>query len=186
MRLLERLSLIVFSLLILVLSVIICLLTFGIINLSTINVVFLNILNNNTYSKVMLGIALLFILLSLKNIFFGSKQKQGEEYKDGVLLQNDNGKLLISKETLENLVSGIAQSFEGTQNVTTRVVLDKENNISVHITLYIREDAVIKDLSLKLQKRIKEAIKSTSDLDVKEVNIQIKNIAIQERNTSEQ
>lgn len=186
MRFLEKLSLIVFSLVILVVSVIICLLTFGLINLSTINVVLLNTLNNSTYSKIMLGIALAFILLSIKNIFFSSRAKQGEEYKDGVLLQNDNGKLLISKETLENLVSGIAKGFEGTQNVTTRVVLDKENNMSVHITLYVREDAIIKDLSLKLQTRIKEAIKDTSDLDVKEVNIQIKNIAIQEINTSEQ
>ena len=36
-------------------------------------------------------------------------------------------------------------------------------------------DTVIKDLSANLQKEIKERIKRTTDLDVKEVNIKVKN-----------
>lgn len=186
MRFLEKLSLIIFSLVILVISVIVCLLTFNWISLSTINVILTNAFNNSTSSNIILGVSIVFILLAIKNIFFGSKSKETDNFRDGVLLQNDNGKLLISKETLENLVNGIAKGFEGTQNVTTKVILDKENNLSVQVTLYVVEDAIIKDLSSKLQLRIKESIKNTSDLDVKEVNIQVKNIAVSETNASEQ
>lgn len=186
MRFLEKLSLIIFSLVILVISVIVCLLTFNWISLSTINVILTNAFNNSTSSNIILGVSIVFILLAIKNIFFGSKSKETDNFRDGVLLQNDNGKLLISKETLENLVNGIAKGFEGTQNVTTKVILDKENNLSVQVTLYVVEDAIIKDLSSKLQLRIKESIKNTSDLDVKEVNIQVKNIAVPETNASEQ
>lgn len=186
MRFLEKLSLIIFSLIILILSVIVCLLTFKWINLSTVNVVLTNALNDPTTTNIILGVSIVLILLAIKNIFFSGRPKDKDSFRDGVLLQNDNGKLLISKETLENLVNGIAKGFEGTQNVTTRVILDKENNLSVQVTLYVLEDAIIKDLSSKLQLRIKESIKNTSDLDVKEVNIQVKNIAIPETNTSEQ
>ena len=41
----------------------------------------------------------------------------------------------------------------------------------------VHPDAVIKDLSAKLQSNVKEAIKKSLDLDVTEVNIRVKNIS---------
>ena len=52
-------------------------------------------------------------------------------------MENDNGRLLISKDTLENLVINIVRGFDGTENVVAKVGLDKENNLKVYITLYI-------------------------------------------------
>ena len=92
------------------------------------------------------------------------------------MLENDEGKLLISKETLESFIASVAKGFNGAENVRSKVYVDKENNLSVYITLFVHQDAVIKDLSLNLQSKIKEAIKKTSDLDVKEVNIRVVNI----------
>ena len=46
----------------------------------------------------------------------------------------------------------------------------------------VKENVVIKDLSSNIQTKIKEAIKKTSDLSVKEVNIKVKNI-MSETNT---
>jgi len=45
------------------------------------------------------------------------------------------------------------------------------------VNLTVKPNAVIKDLSNNLQLRIKETIKTSLDLDVKEVNIRVKNIA---------
>ncbi len=190
MRFLEKLSLIIFSLLILIISVIVCLLTVGLINLSTINVILVNAFNDITTSNVILGVSIVLILLSLKNIFFTSspateKQKEAKDYSDGVLMQNENGQLLISKKTLQNLVSNIARKFEGAQNAETKVTLDKEKNLNVQVVLFVKEDAIIKDLSTNLQNTIIESVKHATDLDVKKVDIQIKNIATQEDNTSE-
>ncbi len=67
-----------------------------------------------------------------------------------------SGKLMISKETIENLVNSVALNFQSAQEVTTRVALDKESNVTVFINLTVSEEAIIKDLSANLQARIKE------------------------------
>ena len=110
-----------------------------------------------------------------------SKGKTNEE--QGVLLENENGKLMISKETLENLVNSVALNFEGTEQVTTRVELDRENNVMVYVNLMVSSNVIIKELSANLQTKIKEKIKTATDLDVKEVNITVKKVA-QKRRTA--
>ena len=52
----------------------------------------------------------------------------------------------------------------------------KDNTVQVYVNLNVKENAVIKELSTNLQTKIKETIKKTSDLEVKEVNIKVKNI----------
>ena len=86
---------------------------------------------------------------------------------------------------MESLIASVAKGFEGAENVNSKVFLDKENNVTVYVTLFIHPDAVIKDLSSNLQAKIKEAIKTTSGLDVKEVNIRVKNIAPEKLNIEE-
>lgn len=175
MKTLEKIGLILFSNIVLILAIIVCLLVFEWIEVDTVKYVLNLLVNDETSSKVTIGISIVLMILAIKCIFFSSDSKS--EKTDGILMANDNGKLLISKETLENLVSGIAKGFEGAENITTKVELDKENNLFIHVTMQVKENAVIKDLSLNLQEKIKEAVKKSSDLDVKEVNIKVKNIA---------
>ena len=40
----------------------------------------------------------------------------------------------------------------------------------------VKENAIIKELSTNLQSKIKDSIKKATDLEVKEVNIKVKNI----------
>ena len=94
----------------------------------------------------------------------------------GVLLQNDNGKLLISKDTIENLVNGVAKSFDNTQSVTTRVIINSENELIIFVTLMVLPNTIINELSMNLQNRIKEVVKNVANLDVKSIDIKIKNI----------
>ena len=44
------------------------------------------------------------------------------------------------------------------------------------VNLVVKENAVIKELTSNLQTKIKEAVKKSSDLEVKEVNVRVKNI----------
>ena len=44
------------------------------------------------------------------------------------------------------------------------------------ITLSVYQEAIIKDLAAKIQTDIKEAVKKSLDLEIKEVNIRVKNI----------
>lgn len=176
MKIIEKTTLIIFSYLILILAVILCLLVFGWLDLDFAYDIMKTALNNPGVCTTIIAVSVISILLAIKCIFFDSTSKDIAKQREGILLENDEGKLLISKETLESLIASVAKGFNGAENVKSRVYVDKENNLSVYITLFVHPDAVIKDLSLNLQNKIKEAIKKTSDLDVKEVNISVVNI----------
>lgn len=181
MKILEKITLIIYSYIMLILSIILCLLVFGWLDMDLVGNICYNIVVGETSSKILLGVSIVFILLSIKCIFFDSTSKEQIKERQGVLLENESGKLLISKETIENLVNSVALNFQSAEDVTTRVELDKDNNVKVYVNLIISSDAVIKDLSANLQTKIKEKIKKATDLEVKEVNITVKKVAPKEQ-----
>ena len=177
MKILEKITLIIYSNIILILPIILCLLIFNWLDISLVENIINSLIIGEISSKILLGLSVVFILLSIKCIFFDSTSKEEIKERQGVLLQNESGKLLISKETIENLVNSVALNFQNAEDVTTRVELDSENNVKVYVNLIVNEEAIIKELSSKLQQKIKEKIKTATDLDVKEVNITVKKVA---------
>ena len=176
MKFLDKLALVLFSMIILIISIITCLTIFGWVNLATINLLFTDVLANKVTCNVLLGVNVIFILLALKALFFGSVSKGEEKYNDGILLENDDGKLLITKETLISMINAVVAGFEGAKNCQTSVHLDIENNLSIVLTIEATSNTIIKELSNNLQIKIKEKIKESLDLDVTSINIRIKNI----------
>ena len=183
MKTIEKIALVLFSTLMLVISVILCLAIFGWININLIGDIINIAITNTTTANILLVLSIVFILLAIRCIFFDSNTREKEEYKNGILLENSNGKLLITKETIENLVNGVVKGFDSAEDVTTKIELDKENNVKVFVNLTVKENAVIKELSTNLQNKIKDTIKKSSDLEVKEVNIKVKNIEPVKENT---
>lgn len=177
MKILEKITLIIYSNIMLILSIILCLLVFGWLDMGLVGNIMYKIIEGDTSSKILLGISVLTILLSIKCIFFDSTSKEQIKERQGVLLENESGKLMISKETIENLVNSVALNFQSAEDVSTRVELDRENNVKVYVNLIISSEAIIKDLSANLQTKIKEKIKTATDLEVKEVNITVKKVA---------
>ena len=174
MKILEKITLIIYSNIMLILSI------FNWLDMSLVGNFMYGLIVGETSSKILLGLSILFILLSIKCIFFDSTSKEEIKERQGVLLQNESGKLLISKETIENLVNSVALNFQNAEDVTTRVELDSDNNVKVFVNLIVSEEAVIKELSSKLQQKIKEKVKMATDLEVKEVNITVKKVAVKE------
>ena len=177
MKILEKITLIIYSNIMLILSIILCLLVFGWLDIGLVGDIVTKIIVGETSGKILLGLSVVFILLSTKCIFFDSTSREQIKERQGVLLENESGKLMISKETIENLVNSVALNFQSAEDVTTRVELDRENNVKVFVNLIVNEEAVIKDLSANLQARIKEKVKAATDLEVKEVNITVKKVA---------
>ena len=180
MKFIEKITLIIYSNIMLILSVIACLLVFGWIDIDVVQNLVKDLILYGTSSKIILGISIVFILLSLRCIFFDPTSKQELKDKQGILLANDNGKLMISKETIEDLVQAVTKQYKMAKEVTSRVELDKENNVNIFVNLVVGSDTVIKDLSADLQDKIKTKVKETTDLEVKEVNITVKK-AVQEK-----
>ena len=183
MKVVEKITLFLYSNIMLILSIILCLLVFGWLDMGLAGGIVQKIITGDLSGKIILGISLLFILLSIKCIFFSSTSSNETKNTQGVLLENESGKLLISKETIENLVNSVALNFENSEQVTTRIDLDKDNNVIVYVNLTVSSDAVIKDLSANLQKDIKEKIKNATDLEVKEVNITVKRVVEKQEET---
>lgn len=186
MKILDKIGLIVFSNLMLIISIILCLLVFGWLSPETVYDFIKIALNDTITTNVVLAISVICIILAIKCIFFTSEDKQINGIKDGIVLQNTDGNLVISKSTLEELVNNIVRGFDSAQDVTSKITLDEENKIIVHVLLNVKENAVIKELSNNLKTKIKSAIKKTSDLEVKEVNISIKELRAEENKTIEQ
>lgn len=176
MKKLSKLVLVLFSVIILIIGVIINLLIIGWLDYDTAFSIIQKILTTSPQNKVVLGITEFCMLFAIICIFADSGSKEESKSGRDVLMQNDNGKLMISRDTLENLVNAVVKEFPGAKEAHTRIGLDDQNNVAVFVDLSVTKDVVIKDLTLNMQNRIKEAINKTSDLEVKEVNVRIKNV----------
>lgn len=176
MKFLERLALILFSIIMIILAITSCLIVFDIVQLKTIYKLFEELLKDDIAKRVIIGSSIVTTLLAIKSLFFPTKMKKKQEVKSGVLLENKDGRLLISKDTIENLVNNVVNSFEETVDSQTKVVLDSDNNLTVFVSLLVKDNSIIKEMSSNMQNKIKETIKRNTDLDVNQVNINIRDI----------
>ena len=176
MKILERLALILFSIIMMVLAITSCLVIFNVLQLEVIYKFLDGLIQDETAKKVIVGVSAVSIILAIKALFFPTKTKKKQEIKTGVLLENKDGRLLISRDTIENLVNSVVRSFDEAMDVQTKVNLDGSSNITVYVSLLVREDSIIKELSSNIQNKIKQTINRNTGLEVSQVNINIKDI----------
>ena len=180
MKVIERISLTIFSVLILVLSLVFSLILFNWLEISNVYLVIQYLKSTQVLTNTALIVSIILMLLSIKCIFFPSYSKGKEDKSEGILLENESGRLLISVETLENLVKGVVAGFPNIKSNSCRVKLDKPiNNVVVDLNLVVSSETIIKELSSNLQNKIKEVIKTTTEIEVKSINIKIRNIEAQ-------
>lgn len=180
MKIIDRISLVVFSIIILALSLVTGFVIAGWLEIELISEWTVKILSNNVAGPISFSLTIIFSILAIKCIFFSSSAK--EKSREGILLENENGKLLVSKDTVENITTSVIKNFESVENSTTRVDVDNENKISIFITLAVYSEAIIKDLAAKIQSDVKEAVKNSLDLEIKSVNVRIKNVTAKKEN----
>ena len=182
MKFLEKLSLVIFSIIVLVLSVILVLIGFNFVEQSVFSILISKVMMSTQGTYIMIGICVVLIMLAIKCLFFSdSTALKREKSEDGVLLQNEDGKLLITRSTLQNLVNGVLNGYSEIEDAETNVIIDKENNVIIDVALNVAEGTVLKNLSAKLQNEIKERIRETTDLEVDAVDIEIHNVEVGEK-----
>ena len=174
MKFLEKFALTVYSYIVLILAVIMCLLVFNWMDVRIVTQTISMITQGDISSKITLGVSAIFILLSIKCIFFDSETEEKIKESQGILLKNENGQLLITKETLDNMIKSVVYKFD---NI--------ENEISITLQVVVKDNVIIKDLANSLQNKVKEEMKKTSDLDVKNVNIKIIDMSKKQEGTKE-
>ena len=170
MKKLDYLILAIFSVVILIASIIIILLSLGLLDMALVGRFLEQAITGSKTSN---------IVIIASGVLDLGKEKNSKD--SGILMENGNGKLMISKATLENLVNSVVKEFESAEDIKTLIQFDENNSLTVSVNIVVTKDVIIKELTLNLQNKIKEAIKKTSDLDVKEVNVKIRNIASQNK-----
>ena len=184
MKLIERIALVIYSYIIIILEVVISLLIFNWLDIESLSNMVEQLVTGNISSKVILVLNIIFILLSIKCIFFDETSKEKIKHSQGILLKNENGELMISKESIDNMVKNSISTFENVKECNTQIEVNSENQIVITLFLTVTDNVVIKDLATGIQNKVKEEIKKISDLDVKEVNVKI--VKLQETNQSEE
>ena len=79
MKVLDKMNLIIFSTVILILSVCLCIVAFEWVTIDVVNGWLDTAFNNQTGRYIILGVSILFIILAVKSIFFNSFQNLNKE-----------------------------------------------------------------------------------------------------------
>ena len=177
MKFLEKLGLALFSIITLVISIVLCLIAFGWMESSIFSILIGKILLSQTYTYIMVGVCVFLILLAIRCIFFTDQKEESEEVADdGILLQNEDGRLLITVETLKNMAQSVINSFPNIIDSSVGVIITKENNIVISVSIDVTRETIIKDTSSRLQIKIKKAVKDATDLEIESVNVRVRNV----------
>ena len=175
MTLFEKIISVTFSVIVLIISVSLMLTLGGVLDPDLGSDMLKNIIEGDFFSKILFLLSTALLVLALREIAFG--KKLDAEGKDGIVLENETGKLIISKESLENLIAGEAKDIYGTESISSKTFLDVDKNLIVDVNVVINKEIAIKEYSAELQKGIKNVLKKTADLNTKNINIRIKNIS---------
>ena len=76
MKFLDKITLVLFSIIILVVSVVLSLLLFGFINFSDILIIYQNLTANQVATNVTIGVSIVCLLLAIRAIFFGGSSSE--------------------------------------------------------------------------------------------------------------
>ena len=175
MSMLQKVVSVTFASIVLIMAVLLILTLSGIIEPDVGSNIMENIVEGEFFKVLLYIVAIVLIVFAVREIAFGEKVER--DGKDGIILENESGKLIISKESLENLIAGVGREVDGVEGINSRTSIDIDKNVTVDINVVVNREVVIKELSKELQKKAKDALKQTVDLDVKYVNIRVKNIS---------
>lgn len=176
MKTLDRIILCVFSVIILLVAMISSFLIFGWADVTTVYILITDALKDATTCNILIGINIVLILLAIKGIFFESADKEEKMSNDGILLQNDDGKLLVTRDTITGIVNNVVAGFESVKKCQSKIILDGDNNLSIVLTIEVADNAIIKELSNNIQIRVKDSIKKSLDVEVKSLDIRVRDM----------
>ena len=145
MKFLDKMILCIFSVLILLMAVISSACIFGWIDATGLYVFVTKALADQTTCNILLGLNVVLILFAIKGIFFESSTDEEKSVGNGIMLENDDGKLLVTKETITSIVNSVVAGFEGVKDQQSKITLDENNDLSILLTIAVSDQAVIKE-----------------------------------------
>lgn len=178
MRALDRLISFVFSVIMLVVSIVLILVGIGVvepqmlIDMLNEHVFVKDVIASNVFNAITItGIVLL--LASLKTTIFLSLFKVKD--KSPILVKTKNGEVEIAQETIISTVRNVAVSFDNIKDVQANMI-KKKKGVVIYAMILVYANTNIRETIEAIQNQVKEVVKSTTGVEVLEVNIKVKNI----------
>ena len=130
MRFFKGLGLFIFSLIVFTLSVVMILIGLEVVKIEAVASLIPYCFGSQTASIITYSVCGVLVVLSLICLFGkSSKAKKKEEQDKGILLANSDGQLLITKQTIENIVSGVVANTNTIYDARSTVMIDNANII---------------------------------------------------------
>lgn len=123
---------------------------------------------------LMLILALMLFLISLRFIFLRSRQK-GEREPEAILRTTEIGDVRISLLTLESLATRAARGFRGVHELQTKVRFT-ETGVRILLKMACDPDLDIPALTEALQSKVKQYVEETTGAHVEEVRVFVKDL----------
>lgn len=170
MNIFDRIMLTIYMLLMALVSLVIGVLPFNLIPLSYINTAVTELSTKWYYSIV--GIVLL--IISLKLLFSGVKSNGGS--REGIIKPSEFGDIKISTQTFESLALRSVRQISGIKDVKVRVDMTPEG-VAIYAKMLVLPDINMPKIVSEVQARMKDYVESMTDVSVKEVRVDVENVA---------
>ena len=172
MSIADRIILTLYTFLMAVVSVLAVLCSLGVFS----HELFVNIVNHIPGNWIYAVSGVILLLVSLRLLVTGLGLTGMSSLK---LSETEKGKVLVGKGALEDYIAVLAQEIYGIHNVKVIVKLEDEG-IIVRINASIEPGINIPESSDEIRTNVKESIKKVTGIDVKEMELFIKQIKAKE------
>lgn len=177
MRLLDRILLTLYTLMIIILSFTLLSLSLNFIPLKQALNVLAEIEYNWQFVVISFAISLIFLLISFRFLFSGIKSDKVQ----GALVKNtDLGMIRVSINTLDNLSQKAVRKFNEVKDVKSSILAELDG-IEIRLKISVMPEIKIPDLTQAIQASVKEYVESMSGILVKEVEIYIDDFSTLQR-----
>ncbi len=171
MRLLDRIVLIIYSLVLSLISIVIIMMGFHILPEYYIkNFAYLF----RTYRYIIGIIGIVFLILSIRVMLSGMR---GESSGRSISRQTQLGEVRISVITLQNIAERAVKGIEGVKEVKSRALLNNDGAV-MKINLVVATNIKLPELVVEVQKLVKNEVESVTGINVAEVKVYIDNVTV--------
>ena len=157
-------------------SVFFILVSTNMIQIGDLYTVFVNFLVANKLWVLVIGAVI--SLLGLIGLF--SSSDSSDDSRSGLAIKNDSGTVFLNRDTFESMIISVARNYPELVNPKVDVTISEEG-IKANIYALILPDTVVPTLSSKLQENIKSVVKKQTTIDIKEANVKIKGVYMEQQ-----
>jgi len=181
MRIMDRILLAVYTVLIIILSIVAIAVSLHLIPLETMYAYIQSVYDSLQIAIVVLIISLLFLIISLELLLSGVRHKAPR----GALLKADeSGSVMLSISAIDSMVQRSARMIEGVRDIRSSVSVDADGT-KIMLSVQVEQDVNIPELTDNLQAQVKEYLEKYGGIKIKSLAVRIDSISPANRNRVE-